>query len=405
MIQWARPKAADVARPTAVATLLAQAIAARPDNAALRLKLADFHLDRFDFAGAAEALEVALKLDPALSGARPRLARCFNALRRHEDALAAIDPHGAADLERALAFIGLSRTADAEAELRAVLAVDPHHSRACRELCKLLRRAGRFAELLTSCEDLAARGVGHSQLLYVWGTALVLAGEHERARAVLLDRERIAELALPVPDGFTSIADFNAALAEEILGNRHRISEFPVEDEANRGSSRVHALLAGRRPELIESLLATLQRLAESVSPERCGSFDPWLDARPTAAHLRAWGLIQRGGDYEEWHLHPGGWLSGVYYIRVPRGASADGAGPGCIEFGPPTALQRARPGYLPIWRHRPREGYLLLSPSHYAHRTIPSGLDEFRISFAFDVVPHRGSGEAHPSGALLAAS
>jgi hypothetical protein len=156
------------------------------------------------------------------------------------------------------------------------------------------------------------------------------------------------------------------------------------------GSSRVHALFAGKRPELIRALLGSLQQLAESWWPPRYPDFDPWSDARPAAAQMRAWGLIQRGGEYEEWHLHPGGWMSGVYYVRVPRGASAEGEGPGCIEFGPPTALQRARPGYRPVWRHRPREGHLLLAPSHYAHRTIPSGLDQYRISFAFDVVPRR---------------
>jgi tetratricopeptide (TPR) repeat protein len=405
VIRWGPHQTADLAEPTAVAGLLARAIAERPANPALRLKLADFHFDRFDFTLAAEALATALALDPTLPNARPRLARCHNVLGRHSEALEALAPLDAPDFERAVAFIGLSRPAEAESELRAVLVDAPHHHPACRELCKLLRRAGRIDELLATCEDLAARGVRHSQLLYGWGTALVLAGQFERARAVLLDPERVAHVALPVPAGFADIAEFNAAVADEILGNRYRISEFPVAAEANRGSSRVHALFAGERPELIEALLASLLRLVEALAPARYGPFDPWLDARPAAAHLKAWGLIQRGDAYEEWHLHPGGWLSGVYYVRVPERLSTDGAGPGCIEFGPPSALQRARPGCWPLWRHRPREGHLLLAPSHYAHHTIPSGLDEHRISFAFDVVPHRHAvaGEHGFDGALPA--
>jgi tetratricopeptide (TPR) repeat protein len=398
-IRWGPHQAADLAEPAAVAKLLARAIDARPANAVLRLKLAHFHLDRYDFAAAAKALAAALALDPALPGARIKLARCRNALGRHREALAALEPHESPDLERALALLGLGRTVEAEAELRALLESDAHHLPACRELCKLLRRAGRLDELLATCEGLAGQSVRHSQLLYVWGTALALSGEHERARALLLDEGRITELALPVPAGFADIAAFNAALAEELLGNRYRLDEFPVPDEANRGSSRVHALFAGQRPELIEALMASLQQLADSVAPTAYASFDPWIEARPTAAHLKAWGLIQRDEAYEEWHLHPGGWLSGVYYVRVPEGASAAGAGPGCIEFGPPSALQRARPGYLPLWRHRPREGHLLLAPSHYAHRTIPSGLDEHRISFAFDVVPQRTELARGPAG------
>lgn len=277
---------------------------------------------------------------------------------------------------------------EAEREYRAVLASDPGYPPALRHLGKLLRKQGRIAELLDLCEALSARGVGHAQLLYTWGIALALGDREQEARAILFDRDRVIELRLPVPDGFADIAEFNQALAEEILANPYRISDFPVENEANRGSSRVHALFAGRRPELVHALLDSLQALAEANAPARYGKFDPWADSRPAAAYLKAWGLIQRGDDYEEWHSHPSGWLSGVYYVQVPSCVSGEGAGPGCIEFGPPPALARERPAFVEPWRHLPRAGRLLLAPSHYAHRTIPSGAGEYRVSFAFDVVP-----------------
>jgi cytochrome c-type biogenesis protein CcmH/NrfG len=53
----------NLAAPSAVGLLLEQAIASRPSNAELRLRLADFRLERYDFAGAAAALEDALRLD------------------------------------------------------------------------------------------------------------------------------------------------------------------------------------------------------------------------------------------------------------------------------------------------------------------------------------------------------
>lgn len=388
MIRWGPADCEDRAAPGSTAALLERAIGARPENALLRLKLADLQLDRFDFSAAAAALEAALGLDPDLAGLRPRLARCYNALGRHQDALDLLAGIDAPEFERALAFVRLGLDAQAERELRALLDVEPRHRLACRQLGKILRRSGRSGELLDLCQSLHARGGAHARLFYIWGTALALAGRDEEARALLFDRARVAELALPVPEGFADIAEFNAALAEEILSNPYRLSDFPVEDEANRGSSRVHALFAGRRPELVRKLLDSLQAtIAGHATPRRSG-FDPWADARPHRARLKAWGLIQSGDDYEEWHSHPGGWMSGVYYIRVPGCVTADGAGPGCIEFGPPTALARTRPDYVPVWRHAPRPGHLLLAPSHYAHRTIPTGADEHRLSFAFDVVP-----------------
>lgn len=388
MIRWGPAERSNVAAPAAAESLLRQAISDRPDNAALRLKLANLALDRFDFAAAAAALEDGLRLDPDLPGARVRLARCFNMLGRHKEALNTLSGLDSPEYQRGEAFLGLGLETEAETEFRALLEVDPFHSHACRRMSKLLRRAGRIEALLRLCEQLHGRGALHAQLLYVWGTALALAGKLEEARSVLLDRARVAELALPVPEGFADIASFNRALTEEILTNPFRLSEFPAEEEANRGSSRVHALFSGERPELIRLLMDSIQDLVAHYAPPRAGDFDPWTDARPANAHLKAWGLIQRGSEYEEWHSHPGGWLSGVYYVRVPQSVSAEGEGRGCIEFGPPPPVARALPDFLPPLRHAPREGFLLLAPSHYAHRTIPSGADEYRISFAFDVVP-----------------
>jgi tetratricopeptide (TPR) repeat protein len=388
VIAWRPADGENVAASGPAARLLDKAISARPHDARLRLKLADLEAERYDFAAAVEHAEAALRLDPGLADARLRLARFYNGLARHEDVLALLEGDEAPLFERGLAYARLGHRADAERELRAVIDTALDHRPALRQLAKILRASGRLDELLEICARLYALGIRHAQLLYVWGSALALAGRDEEARALLLDRRRIAALTLPAPAGFADIADFNAALAEDILANPGRLSDFPAEDEANRGSSRVHALFSGRRPEFARALIESLQATVEDHVPARCGAFDPWLEARPEAARLKAWGLIQSGDDYEEWHLHPGGWLSGVYYLRVPEAVSAEGGGPGCIEFGPPPSVARARPNMIEAQRIAPREGLLLLAPSHYAHRTIPTGAHAHRISFAFDVVP-----------------
>lgn len=379
-----------MAPPAVARALLQRAVADNPANPALRQKLAGLELDAYDFDAAAAGLETALRLDPLYPDARPALAHCYNLLHRPERALEilAVPEEAAPRVERGVALLRLGRMAEAEAEFRALLAADPDHRHACRHLCKLLRKSGRGEESLDVCEDLHAKGAVHAQLFHDWGWALALAGDRDRARALLLDPARIAEIALPLPSGFPDTTGFNAALAEELTGNPYIIGDFSPEEEANRGSSRVHSLFAGRRPALIRGLLSTLQQLIESWAPARAGPFDPWLDARPKAARLKAWGLIQRGGDYEEWHIHRGGWLSGVYYVQVPESVARTGDGRGCIEYGPPPRLAAEMPGLIEPWRHIPREGHLLLAPSHYPHRTIPTGADEHRISFAFDVVP-----------------
>ena len=369
-------------------TLLGQAIAAQPHNAALHARLGYLELDRYDFGRAAKALEAAVRLDPEMRLARLRLALCYNSLSRYDEAIDVLAGTEAAtpNYQRGAALQALGRASEAEAEFRAVLQVDPGHREACRMLCRIVRENGRIPELVDICEGLAARDIRHAQLLYDWGTALALAGQREKARAIMFDPARVRAHTLSAPPGFSDLAKFNAALANEILNNPYRLADLPA-DEANRGSSRVHSLFAGKNRGIIEVLVQAFRQAASEYSLAGHDGFDPWAEARPQFAHLRTWGLIQRGSDHEEWHLHRGGWMSGVYYVRVPRSVSAEGAGQGCIEFGPPGPVARAAPDFIPVRRYEPSEGMLLLAPSHYRHRTIPTGADEYRISIAFDVV------------------
>lgn len=387
-IRWSPADCEGVASPGPIAELLRRAIIAAPDNPVLLARLAAVQLGRYDFEGAAASLRRALGLGPGDEAVRLQLAAVLNVLGRHEEALALLGSDPLPRHDRGLALEGLGLAGEAEAEYRAVLRDRPDDRVACRKLCRMLRRSGRLREMLDLCETLHADGIRHTQLISDWGIALALNGREAAARAILVSPERIGQVGLPVPEGWDSLESFNAALAGEILANPWPVADVPTPEAANRGSSRVHHLLAGRAPEMIRALLRSLERIAEAWAPAPAGPFDPWLEARPGSAHLQPWGLIQRSSDYEEWHIHRDGWLSGVYYVQVPDSVSAEGEGRGCIEYGPPRPVAEALPGFVPVRRYRPVEGTILLAPSHYPHRTIPTGSETRRISFAFDVVP-----------------
>jgi tetratricopeptide (TPR) repeat protein len=380
MTQWAPPDGEGLAPPSIARALHERAAAERPFDPRAHLRLASLALQRFDFEAAEAALSRAVALDPRLPGAAAGLARCRNLLARPADALAALAAIPGPEHERAIALKALGRDDDAEAELREVLAADPGHRHACRQLTKWLRKSGRGELTLPLLETLHAAGAQHAQLFHDWGWALALVGDRARARALLFDRRRVAQGALP--------GQHDETLAREIETSPFLISEFLHGEEANRGSSRLHALFAGPRAELFRALLRTLQEAVDAWWPERVGDFDPWLDARPARARLRAWGLVQRGDDHEEWHIHRGGWASGVYYLAIPTELADATDGRGAIEYGPPPRLAEAMPQLVERWRLRPSAGSLLLAPSHYPHRTIPPRTTEPRISFAFDVVP-----------------
>ena len=388
-IAWSAPTCDGLAAPDRAIAVLERAIAADPSAAAAHARLGGVFLDLYDFESAARAFEAALRCDPSSGQVCVQFARCLNVLGRPADVLKVLST-GATDdaqwraeahFQRGIALLDLDRAAEAEAGFAAALAGNRNHRRACMKLCQVLRRGARISELLSLCEDLAAQGVCHAQLLLDWARALALSGDIGRARALLFDPARVSVTSLAMPDGFDEV------LSEDILTNRFPIRQFPSGEEANRGSVRVHHLMCGARPERVAALLAAIQAAVDAyvAGLEARGDFDPWAEAAPASAHLHPWGLIQRGGDYEDWHTHRGGWLSGVYYLRIPKGLSVER---GCIEFGPPPSLAGRPDNVIVSRRYPPAESMLILAPSHYHHRTIPSGLDDYRVSFAFDVVP-----------------
>jgi Putative 2OG-Fe(II) oxygenase len=117
-------------------------------------------------------------------------------------------------------------------------------------------------------------------------------------------------------------------------------------------------------------------------------SSDPVMKNRPGAVTLNSWSLAARDDGHTTWHVHRRAWISSVYYVQMPEFKPAASDPSGAIEFGPfplgddTEALKPYR------WRVMPEPGMLLLFPSHYAHRSIPTGLTAPRISIAIDVQP-----------------
>ena len=201
------------------------------------------------------------------------MARAYNVLDRHAEVLQLLDNVGVADdlpldagirYQRAIALLGLEQAVEAQAEFRATLASNPHHTHACMRLSGLLRRSGRVAESMCPCDDLEAKGDNHAQLLLDRGRAFALGDKMDDAARLLFDRRRVKCAAFASPAEFGDSKAFDVAVACEILANPFPLSDFPPNEEVNRGSTRVHHLMSGARPELVRALLDAIQNAVSS---------------------------------------------------------------------------------------------------------------------------------------------
>lgn len=138
--------------------------------------------------------------------------------------------------------------------------------------------------------------------------------------------------------------------------------------------------------------IADLKRIIEAhIARYRAEDFAEdcdYVNRFPEAYTLNAWyGKLVKGG-HRLAHIHPSGWLSGVFYIRCP---DAGDRGEGAIEFslwgyGYPVLDET-----YPSKRHCPKNGDLVLFPSSLFHHTVPFHTDMERLVVAFDLVPVRG--------------
>jgi len=103
---------------------------------------------------------------------------------------------------------------------------------------------------------------------------------------------------------------------------------------------------------------------------------------------LHAWANVNRSGDFNRMHTHPGSTWSGTYYVDtgVDPGGSVN---PAPLHIFDPcqgranTFLPPLAPSSFTI---RPEAGLMILFPSYLAHMVFPHAGNAPRISIAFNL-------------------
>lgn len=111
---------------------------------------------------------------------------------------------------------------------------------------------------------------------------------------------------------------------------------------------------------------------------------------------IQGWSNINRFGDYHDYHNHPRSYLSGNYYVRMPKSReklnSRSDLRPGCITFYDPRYSTNmngiAKDPYIdPEYTLLPEPGMLLMWPGFINHFVHPNLSKEQRVSVSFNIV------------------
>ena len=368
------------------ADLARRRVADAPDMPTSWLALADILTEMGEFDAATASLRDAVERLPRSAKLRSRLAwaliqhDAFEEARAQGDAALALLPN---DPEmRMLHFELLARTRSWDAAGKSLDAV----TRPVTATAAIRTQEKRLdsASLLAFCEARLEEDPASTAAIFYKAIALARLGRSEAARAVVSLDEHVAICDLAPPAEYDDGEKFRQLLAEEI--SRNPTLEPDPRGKATRNGRQTRHL---RQPDAvtIEALIKQIKRAVQDFEQQLAASDSGFAQGRPKTARLHIWAVVTGKDGRQKAHLHPEGWVSGVYYVAAPR---PDGASryQGPLILG---ALDPLTHGVDPPWRTReiePVPGRLVLFPSYVPHATQPSGIEGERISIAFDVVP-----------------
>ena len=298
----------------------------------------------------------------------------------------------AGDLEGAYALAAARAVRDPSLQVlaaRAALRVDPevadgHLKLAPPWVNALARGKGEIEiDLALGRGEAAARkgealGAAHPQDHYV--TALLAAAWRmtgDPRLAQLYDYGRLVKTyRIAAPPGWASLEAYLADL-ERALDRLHGGLTHPVGQSVRHGSQTMRALMDYPDPEIA----AFFQAIDAPIREHVAGIAGIGGEGGQGYSIAGAWSVrLNRQGFHTD-HVHPEGWLSSAFYIRLPAAAG----GEGWLKFGEPGTP--TGPHLEAEYFIRPEPGMLVLFPSYMWHGTVPFASDETRLTCAFDVV------------------
>jgi uncharacterized protein (TIGR02466 family) len=334
------------------------------------------------------AYRAALGIQPESPAALANLAIVLRARGDTADAIAALRRAVRAAPEIGLLHLNLGTALHDARDLPAALEsvqrateLEPQDVQAWVLRAHIEQRLGDLAAGAESLGRVLALDPQHTVAAALRSVLLQQIGRRDEAAKLLDFQNRLRARRLDNVPGYTSVAAFNTALAEQI--QHHPTLAYEPENKSTVRGSQTREIFDHPTGALATLHGLVRQALADYMNLTMGGAPPEW--------HLQAWAVVLNSSGHQSAHIHAMSAVSGVYYVKIPDVVKAGTAGEaGFIRFGDPgdSMPQGKKVDGLQTAAVRPEEGMFVLFPAFYWHSTVPFDSTEPRICVAFDVVP-----------------
>jgi len=370
-----------------------------------------------DFKKAIDCYEKTIKINPNYASAHSNLGNVFNELGEYKKAVDCckkaieINPnYASAHNNLGNAFKKLENYKKAIVCYELAIKVEPKYFLANYNLGKVYRERGKLEEAI-NCFKKVNTTSSRAELLectYFWDNLKNYSKMLEKLVTQDPLNLRVSTIAAYVskkknikniypfcknPLNFVFIKNLKNELSpinnfsENLFANLNKIQSVwePTSYTTKGGYQTLGNLFDGKNSE-IEKLQKIIENEIINYKKMHKDSNDFFIKKWPTKSKFRGWNVKLFKQGHQKSHIHPNGWLSGVFYIKIPNQLNKN---EGAIKF--------ALSGYdypddenLPNFIHSPKIFDIVLFPSSLFHGTIPFSSQEERQVIAFDLVPEQ---------------
>ncbi len=135
----------------------------------------------------------------------------------------------------------------------------------------------------------------------------------------------------------------------------------------------------------IKSIKKALEMKIEQYKQKFKHSEQGFITHWPKNYELRSWMISMKSGGFLKQHNHEYSWITGSYYIQIPKYNNNDDSGKIAFSYQGPRFPNKEKNFNLTIKNIEDRD--ICIFPSSLFHHTIPFQSEKERICFVFDLI------------------